>query len=117
MIYRFMSGTPYSIYYSSDLNKDGNTGFDRQYINGNDTGRNTQRAASTTNVDVKLSRDFALVRKVKIGVSAEVFNLMNRHDTYNLRKAAGTDAAPGYTYTPTVIGQARQVQLGARLTF
>ena len=66
---------------------------------------------------MKLSRAFSLYRKVKLAVSAEVFNLLNRHDTYKYMKATGSDAAPVLTATPTAVGSARQVQLGARLTF
>ncbi|WP_306600228.1 TonB-dependent receptor [Geothrix sp. 21YS21S-2] len=116
-VVRYLSGLPYSLVYSSDLNKDGNTGYDRVYADGKDTGRNSQRQGSTTTIDMKLSRDFNLVKKVKFQVSAEIFNLLNRHDTYSWVKAAGTDAATTYTRTPTWLGSARQVQLGARLTF
>ena len=116
-IFRYLSGTPYSVDYNSDLNKDGNSGYDRLYANGMDTGRNSQRIASTHDVDMKLSRDFSIARKVKFSVSAEVFNLLNRHDTYQMEKATGSDASSTLLYTPTVVGSARQVQLGARFTF
>jgi hypothetical protein len=116
-IIRYLSGTPYSVNFNSDLNADGNSGYDRLYVNKTDSGRNTQRIASSQTVDMKLSRDFSIFRKVKFSVSAEVFNLLNRHDTYLFEKATGSDAATTLLYSPSVVGSARQVQLGARLSF
>lgn len=122
-VVRYLSGTPYSINYSSDLNKDGNTGYDRFYVNGMDSGRNSQRGASSTTVDMKLSREFKLASKLKFSISAEIFNLLNRHDTGATIKPssspASTDATPLLSTTPTpyIVGSARQVQLGARFTF
>jgi hypothetical protein len=116
-IFRYLSGTPYSLNYSSDLNKDGNSGYDRLYVGGLDTGRNTQRIAATHTIDMKLSREFGITKTVKFSVSGEVFNLLNRHDTYGFQKVGGSDAAPTFTVSPSVTGSARQVQLGARLTF
>jgi hypothetical protein len=116
-IFRYLSGTPYSLNYSSDLNRDGNTGYDRLYANGVDSGRNSQRICATHTIDMKLSRDFGITKTVKFSVSGEVFNLLNRYDTYNILKATGNDAAAVITNTPAYIYQPRQVQLGARLTF
>lgn len=115
---RYMSGTPYSLTYGSDLNKDGASN-DRVYLNGVDSGRNSQRSASTTSVDLKLSRDFQLHRTVKLGLSMEVFNLLNRHDTWvkTTPTGAADQATPSYLYSNQVNGAARQVQVGARLAF
>ena len=116
-IFRYLSGTPYSVVYSSDMNADSNSGYDRQYLNGVDTGRNTRRGASSMTLDGKLSKEFALSQTTKFSVSCEVFNILNRADTYNILKATGSDTAPTTSLTPAIVGSARQVQLGARLNF
>jgi hypothetical protein len=84
-----------------------------------DTGRNSQRRSSNTTIDMKLSRDFRLYKSLMLSVSAEVFNLLNRHDTYLYWKvgATSTDAAPVTYSSKEVVGLPRQVQVGARLSF
>ena len=119
-IFRYLSGTPFSIVNSADLNGDGNSssaGLDRLYRNGVDSGRNTQRIASSMTLDAKLSKEFALSQTTKFSVSFEVFNVLNRADTYNYIKGGGSDAVPTTTISPSIVGSARQVQLGARLNF
>ena len=62
---------------------------------------------------------------MKFTISADVFNLMNRHDTYTqqfVSNSASTggvssDAAPIIGTRNAIVGGARQVQLGGRLTF
>ena len=116
--FRYSSGTPYSLVYGKDMNGD-RVNNDRLFIGGVDTGRNSQRRASLTMIDMKLSREFKIVNRVKIAVSAEVFNLLNRHDTYSFLRvnSAGNDTNPMTLESPSVVGEARQVQLGARLSF
>ncbi len=114
--FKYLSGTPYSLTYGSDLNNDGIYNNDR-FLG---TERNDHRACSNMMVDVKLSRDFALPfwKKAKFGVSAEVFNLLNRQDTYRQAYVDGkTDALGQIRYKNAWVGSARQVQLGARFTF
>lgn len=80
-----------------------------------DTGRNTLRRSSYTTVDLKLSRNFSLMNNSKLTLSAEVFDLFNRMDTFNFIRALN-----GTTYntpSPSSTGQTRQVQLGVRLSF
>ena len=112
---RYSSGTPYSATVGSDLNADGISGNDRLYWYGVDTGRNSLRRSSYTTVDIKLSRDFSLMNNTKLTLSAEVFDLFNRMDTFNFIRALN-----GTTYntpSPSSTGQTRQVQLGVRLSF
>jgi hypothetical protein len=80
-----------------------------------DTGRNSLRRSSYTTVDLKLSRDFSLMSKAKLTLSAEVFDLFNRMDTFNFIRA--TNGTTYNTPSPTSVGQTRQVQLGVRLSF
>ncbi len=112
--FRYLSGSPYSVARGNDLNNDGNTSNDRLL----GSQRNGYRRASQTNVDLKINRDWSLGKLVKLGVSGEVFNLLNRQDRYpQLRWTGGTDAAPTLVYGQQAVSSPRQVQLGARLSF
>lgn len=116
--YHYISGSPYSLTAGSDLNRDGSTSNDRILLGGLDSGRNSQRAASNTYVDLRISREFRLTRRVKFQVSADVFNILNRHDTYLQNYASGnSDANLAVLTRNGVVGITRQVQLGARLSF
>ncbi|WP_243315240.1 TonB-dependent receptor [Geothrix paludis] len=126
---RYQTGTPYTLTYGADVNGDGNTSNDRYFQNGVDTGRNTQRAGSTLTFDLGLRRDIEFTKRIKLTLSADVFNLFNRQDTYLSNR---TPSVPNTTTSnvSTVdaqqlalnpqqnwIGSARQIQLGARFAF
>jgi hypothetical protein len=131
---RYQTGTPYTLTYGTDVNGDGNTSNDRYFQNGVDTGRNTQRAGSVLSMDLGLRREFLLTRQVKFTASLDIFNLLNRQDTYQSYRVSypstGTAANPGVV-PATVdansasnlqpqqnwIGSARQIQVGARFAF
>ncbi len=116
--FRYLSGTPYSMNYGTDLNYDGAKN-DRLFVAGMDTGRNSVRKSSNTTLDMKLSRDFRLYKKVRLAISADVFNILNRHDQFLYQKvdSSSSDAVPVISVSNDVVGSARQVQLGARLSF
>jgi len=116
---RYLSGFPYSLSYSKDMNGDGQTSNDRYYEGGIDSGRNSLRSCSNTTLDLALRRDFALYKKVKLTLSADVFNLLNRQDTYvrTTVDGTGTDAAPKLKFGQNYVGSPRQAQLGVRLSF
>jgi hypothetical protein len=131
---RYQTGTPYTLTYGADVNGDGNTSNDRYFDNGVDTGRNTQRAGSVLFLDLGLRRDFALTNRLKMTASLDVFNLLNRQDTYLSNRvsfpATGTPATPGVVASTVDansarnlqpqqnwIGSARQIQIGARFAF
>jgi len=117
--FRYQTGTPYTLMYTNDQNGDANTGNDRFYADGRDSGRNTQRAGSQLFLDLGLRRDFFFTKKLKLTLSADVFNLLNRQDTYlSYRPTSGsTDAAPALQAQQNWIGSARQMQFGARFAF
>jgi len=123
--FRYLSGFPYTLNYAKDVNGDANTSNDRLFLNGADTKRNTNRSASTMTMDLGLRRDFHFTKKLKLTISADVFNLMNRHDTYTAQfvsNSASTggvssDANPIIGTRKSVVGSARQVQLGVRFAF
>jgi outer membrane receptor protein involved in Fe transport len=116
---RYQTGTPYSLMYTSDQNGDANTGNDRYFENGKDSGRNTQRAGSQLFMDLGLRRDFRLSKTKKITASMDVFNLLNRQDTYLSWRptSASSDAAPALQGQQNWLGSARQIQLGLRFAF
>jgi hypothetical protein len=130
----YQTGLPYTLTYGADVNGDGNATNDRYFQNGVDTGRNTQRAGSQFYLDLGLRRDIVLSKRVKLTLSADVFNLLNRQDTYLSTRVSysstGTPTDPGATpstvdatyaknlqYQQNWLGSARQIQLGARLAF
>ncbi|WLT30031.1 carboxypeptidase regulatory-like domain-containing protein [Geothrix sp. PMB-07] len=124
---RYQTGTPYTLTYSADVNGDGNSSNDRYFDNGRDTGRNTQRAGSVLSFDLGLRREFLLTRRVKMTLSTDVFNLLNRQDTYLSTGVsyptgvtpATVDAnyAKNLTLKQNWLGSARQIQVGARFAF
>lgn len=117
--FRYQTGTPYSLTYTKDVNSDGNTSNDRYFAGGIDSGRNTRRAGSNFYADLGLRRDFQLGRGVKATASVDVFNLMNRQDTYLSYRinSASTDAAPALDQLQNPVGSPRQIQIGARFSF
>ncbi|HJV48740.1 MAG TPA: carboxypeptidase regulatory-like domain-containing protein [Geothrix sp.] len=117
---RYQTGTPYTLMYTNDQNRDLNTSNDRYFANGMDSGRNTQRIGSQLFMDLGLRREFNLTGKLKFTASADVFNLLNRQDKYLTYRPtnASTDAAPALQAQQNwFAGTARQVQLGARFAF
>jgi hypothetical protein len=122
LIYKYYSGLPYNVVYYGDQNRDGSY-YDRPFVNGVDIGRNSYRTGSQQTFDIKISRDIQLYKKVKLQLSADIFNLLNRHDTYartNVSDKTESPTAPAafYEYSyPYIRGDARQVQLGVRLSF
>ena len=119
---KYLSGLPYSIVANgADPANIGNSGTARLYVNGVDTGRNTQRTSSTTDLDLKLARDWRFGKSMKLTASAEIFNLFNRADTYQkLSGVALNKTAPDVLSildSPTVTSTPRQAQLGLRFAF
>jgi len=124
---RYQSGTPYTLTYGTDVNGDGNSSNDRYFQNGVDTGRNTQRAGSVLYMDLGLRREFLLPHKVKLTTSMDVFNVLNRQDTYLSYRVAysnpvtpatvDANSAANLTQQQNWIGSARQIQVGLRFAF
>jgi len=132
--FRYQSGTPYTLTYGTDVNGDGNGTNDRYFQNGVDSGRNTQRAGSVFTLDLGLRRDFLITKRMKATASLDIFNLLNRQDTYLSNRVSypstGTLANPGVVpatvdanYAKNLqpqqnwLGSARQIQIGARFAF
>ncbi|WP_243383532.1 TonB-dependent receptor [Geothrix alkalitolerans] len=120
--FRYQTGTPYTLTYNRDMNGDSNTSNDRFFANGVDSGRNTFRAGSNLYMDLGLRREFLLTKRLKATASLDVFNVLNRQDTYlstriKTSTPASTDAAPVLENSQNWVGSARQIQIGARFAF
>jgi carboxypeptidase family protein/TonB-dependent receptor-like protein len=101
------SGLPYSHVSANDLNHDGVFGNDREFRDGQDTGRNAFRQPSYRRLDLRLSKAFHLRRESALELALDVFNV---------------DAGPG-GINPNLddrdgqLGEPRSAQLSLRLRF
>jgi len=78
-------------------------------------------------LDLGLRRDFPLTKRIKATLSMDVFNLLNRQDTYlSTRVSYPSGVTPAtvdanysrnLAFSQNSIGAARQVQVGARIAF
>ncbi len=122
---RYQTGTPYTVNYGTDVNGDGNTSNDRYYFSGGkDLGRNAYRNGSVFFLDLGLRKDIPVTRGTKMTLSLDVFNLLNRQDSYlsyrtpSISNQSTIDAnVPALTVSQSWAGSPRQVQVGARFAF
>jgi hypothetical protein len=129
MINTLQSPQYYSILAGSDVNGDGFPFNDRV----GSIGRNTYRGASYYDSDLRLQKLLNLNERLKLNLSAEALNLLNRVNVQDvdqvygagefagpIPKAFGDDvsspANPTFG-TPTFAGAARQIQLSLKLKF
>ena len=129
MLNTLQSPQYYSILAGSDINGDGFPFNDRV----GSIGRNTYRGASYYNTDVRLQRLLSVNERVKVNLSAEVLNLLNRVNVQDVDQVYGSGeflgpipkaygdgvvspANPTFG-TPTFAGAARQVQLSLKFEF
>jgi len=119
----------YNLLAGSDINGDGFPFNDRV----GDIGRNSYRGDSYYNTDVRLQRLLNVNERVKVNLSAEVLNLLNRVNVQNVDQVYGsgeflgpvpraygdgvTSPANPTFGTPTFAGAARQIQLSVKLKF
>ena len=77
-IFNVRTGAPYSRLSSVDLNSDGApNGNDRQFINGQDTGRNSYRQPRFSRLDLRISKAVNLGGQRMVEVGADIFNALN----------------------------------------
>jgi hypothetical protein len=118
-VFQAASARPYTLTAGQDLNRDG-TNNDR-YIDpatGKQVAVNSQRGDPTTVMDVRTTKFFGLGGERKIGVFAEVFNVLNTANFGNSYTGNGRSATfkQPTGFVPG-IGYALQLQLGARFLF
>jgi len=118
-VFQAATARPYTLTAGQDLNRDG-TNNDR-YIDPvtlKQVAVNSQRGDPTTVMDVRTTKFFALGGERKIGVFAEVFNVLNTANFGNSYTGNGRSATfkQPTGFVPG-IGYALQLQLGARFLF
>jgi hypothetical protein len=109
----YAAGVPFNPVTGNDRNND-TTVNDRPV----GAGRNSVRQPSTSSLDVRLSRSFALRRANRLDAMVEAFNVLNHPNVLNVNNTFGTGALSNGTFgQPTVFGDPRQIQLGVRWSF
>jgi hypothetical protein len=107
----------YNVTAGSDLNRDQNSVTDRP----DNLGRNTFRGDDYVSVDLRVDRRFRLSERTSLLLLGEVFNLFNHINVTDINTVWGRATlgqAPLPTFnTPRAVGNARQFQLGVKLTF
>jgi len=112
-VFSWVAGAPFNVVAGSDLNND-TTNNDRPA----GVARNSGRLPATSTLDVRLSRSFTLGHGTRVELLAEAFNVLNHTNILNVNNTFGIGATPLPTFgQPTLAGDPRQVQLGARWSF
>ena len=109
----YATGVPFNVVAGSDLNFD---------TNNNDrpagVGRNSGRQPSTSSVDLRISRSFALGERQRVQALVEAFNVFNHVNVLVVNSTFGTGTTPLPAFgQPTTAGDPRQIQLGLRWSF
>ncbi|MBK8725834.1 MAG: TonB-dependent receptor [Holophagaceae bacterium] len=116
--YSISSGRPYSANYSSDTNGDT---FTNDFALFGAYRRNSQRQPNVRNMDVRLSREFAIKRRFRVEVFADILNAFNwaNQRTTSTNFASNTTGAPftDFGLINAVDRNTREVQLGVRAKF
>jgi len=118
-VFQAASARPYNLTAGSDLNADGNN--NDRYIDpstGKQVSLNAGRGDPTAVLDLRTTKFFNLGSERRVGVFAEVFNLLN---TVNFGSSYTGNARSATFRQPTGfipgIGYPRQLQIGARFLF
>ena len=116
-LYRFNSGQPFTPLANSDLNADGDSGTDRPTVDGEHLGRNSFRNPAYYQIDLGLSKKFAL-GPGDLAVVAQCFNVTDNEGYYVSGTSWGTGATPLAAFgTKTYNGTPRTYQLALRYDF
>ncbi|HMO79237.1 MAG TPA: carboxypeptidase regulatory-like domain-containing protein [Pyrinomonadaceae bacterium] len=125
------SGFPYTPVIGFDTQNDGNDDNDRAIINGRVVDRNSFRQPGFFNLDLRLLKGFILKERMRLDLSAELFNV-TRNSNRNFGNDAvsffGTPLPDGSPSEPNAgvplfapstarFGGPRQLQLGVRFVF
>ncbi len=116
------SGLPYSHLANQDQNNDGDFGNDRQFVNGQDTGRNTFRNPSFKRFDLRLQKSVKLGSK-SLDLAVDAFNVLNSDNLFvsttnsNFLGPTAGSVNPNLDVPNAQSGEARAAQLSARFRF
>jgi Carboxypeptidase regulatory-like domain len=93
----------------------------RPTINGAFINRNAGESYSTINMNLRLSRSFAMGEKIRLQALAELFNALNHTNVVSLNGVFGTGAYPASPLPTfrqiTAVNDPRTAQFGLRLSF
>jgi hypothetical protein len=107
------TGAPFNVVAGSDLNNDTNNNERPAGV-----GRNSGRLPASATLDVRLSRDLPIGGSNRIELMIEAFNVLNHVNVLNVNNTFGTGLTPLPSFgRPTLAGDPRQIQLGARWRF
>jgi hypothetical protein len=121
----YNSGHPFNLLAGADINGDGHFTNDRPPA----AGRNTGIGPSYVVFDMRLSRNFKLGERASLLLLAEGFNIANHTNYATINNIVGANFAPPFNAhgTPALTPSqplgftsalpAREIQLGARVTF
>lgn len=115
------SGRPYNVVTGVDNNGDGSTA-DRPVVNGVVVPRNAARGTATYDVGAFVEKSFRLGERVKLGLRAESFNLLNHANIVGRNTTWGNAATPNASFGQPLAGSAnvdpaRQWQFVMRMEF
>jgi outer membrane receptor protein involved in Fe transport len=108
-------GFPYSRVTTIDLNGDGSSPNDRQFIDGQETGRNAFRQPAFSLLNLRIAKGIRLGDRARLEIAADVFNVLGADNlvvTDNRNFLNNPDVG-----VPDHAGAPRTLQLSARLQF
>lgn len=112
-LFTYASPLPFNIQAGTDRNGDTNNN-DRPI----GVGRNRGRSFDSASLDLRVSKQFRLHERFSIETLAEGFNILNRANYLFPNNVWGTGETPRATFgRPTAANDARQMQLGVRISF
>jgi len=109
-------GSPYSRLAPIDLNGDGTSGNDRQFIDGAETGRNAFRQPSFSQLNLRVAKAVRLGDRLRLEISADVFNALDA-DNLVVADNASFLNNPDVGIPDDQAFDPRTFQLSARLQF
>jgi hypothetical protein len=112
----FVGAFPYSRLSSIDLNGDGSLFNDRQFIDGEDTGRNAFRQPDFSRLNLRVAKWFRIGRRVRLEIAADLFNALDADNLIVTENAIFLNN-PNVGVPDDQAFDPRTLQLSARLEF
>jgi hypothetical protein len=113
MIGKLFSGRPWNIAAGADLNNNGDGGAGDRPAG---VGRNSEYLPSSHNIDLRVSKSFALKGKQKLELMVDVFNATNHYTVSRVQNVAAITSTFGQPIAQSYDFR-RQLQFGARFSW
>ena len=113
MIGKMFSGRPWNVFAGSDLNNNGDGGAGDRPAG---VGRNSEYLPSSHNIDLRVSKSFALKGKQKFELMVDVFNATNHYTVTRVQNVAAITSTFGQPIAQSYDFR-RQFQFGARFSW